>query len=854
MRKKLRKITPNIIIITLILLIVPTAIFIGLYKSTYDQRNKMVKMQAAIVNQDIPVKMSDKILPLGRELSGKIVSNKTGNYDWSVTNIKDATDGVETGKYVAMVVIPNDFSAKVSSAAATINSFSDNIKNATEQASSDGISEPTKSETDSMQENNQSDQIKTTSPSTEISQADIRVSVSDTARISEDEIVTLLIDTARSTFNSEYSASFLENVFIGFSTLGTQIDATKEKTDELFGGISELKDGGKELKTGGTQLSSGLETLGGGMDLFSYGLKEISSQSENIETASRVIDENAKILKTATEKLSSGTTKYKTGMERFNNSIVKLPDETQTTFATNMMKDDAKKINDILPWVKKQQLYFIDQYKNLCPTGTYSPECDTIAMAENVVNCILYGTDADCKKPATKTSFVGLTIFNQKLKSSTDFTVPLINAIPSIKDNVSTLTENSKTIASSAEKIAQANDKFEKGASKNANGIARFADGVRELDSNFGALNQGVGSSAYGAKELEKGIVKLSKGLSDVDKGSKQFSKSIEKLSSALPSLTETEEKQLASSIGTSVISPTVTGVSAYKDLPFIILLSLWLAALMLISVRRPLNINKLISSTKYSILLAIKFSILPVLFSIITSGIFTLIIRLSSVHPSLHECVKLFVALSISSCAFVLTINAFVALWNNVGKLLSLSLTVVLVSITILSPIFEPFMIISNFSPITPAINLLRYILVYNIFLLNPAIILIIWSIIAFIITIIACSLKRVLKIVINSKTIETPKPSFAYKKLPIKKTDQVFDTSSAEVATKKQLEKKLRISDKQDHGVFFKRIKNFKHKINIKTDSSSDIDNNNIDSGNIDANNIAIDNYEIENEIEQE
>ncbi|HIT77157.1 MAG TPA: YhgE/Pip family protein, partial [Candidatus Avipropionibacterium avicola] len=218
-----------------------------------DQRNDQVK--AAIVNLDEPVTLDDgQYVPLGRQLAGKLsgLTNVPGlgedatNYDWQVTNAEEAAEGLRTGRYAAVVTIPENFSEAATS----------------------------------------------TADADKAEQALVDIEISPRASSVDPSLARTVVQAAIDTLNTELTETFLDNIFVGFSTMGEQFktisdaseqlaDGTHELAngiDELDDGVSELADGTEQLDSGGAELSDGVKQYVGGVTSLADGLKQLDQQ------------------------------------------------------------------------------------------------------------------------------------------------------------------------------------------------------------------------------------------------------------------------------------------------------------------------------------------------------------------------------------------------------------------------------------------------------------------------------------------------------------------------------------------------------------------------------------------------
>ncbi|MDH6278487.1 putative membrane protein [Aurantimicrobium minutum] len=206
-------------VLTLAALIFVPLIVVGtLMWGLWNPTDRLNTVTAAIVNNDEPVTINGQLTPLGRLLTAGLVDGADGasNYNWVITNEAGAKEGLRSGDYVAVVTIPKNFSEVATS------SFSD-------------AANP--------------------------EQAIIDVTSSDKTRLVDDALTTAITSTAVTLLNQQLSASYIENVLIGFSTLSESLGEAASGAQELSSGIASLADGANQLSVGANQLSNGMWTL-----------------------------------------------------------------------------------------------------------------------------------------------------------------------------------------------------------------------------------------------------------------------------------------------------------------------------------------------------------------------------------------------------------------------------------------------------------------------------------------------------------------------------------------------------------------------------------------------------------------
>ena len=169
-------------------LLLPVVIGGILVASLYNPVERLDSVSAAIVNDDEPVTLDDQVVPLGRQLTAGLVEGSDdvpSNLDWTITNDEDAAEGLADGTYAAVVTIPQNFSAAATS----------------------------------------------TAPGSTPEQATISVTTPPDSLVVDDAISAQVTQAAASLTGSMLSTTYLENVFLGFTTLGDQLGTAASGAD-----------------------------------------------------------------------------------------------------------------------------------------------------------------------------------------------------------------------------------------------------------------------------------------------------------------------------------------------------------------------------------------------------------------------------------------------------------------------------------------------------------------------------------------------------------------------------------------------------------------------------------------------
>ncbi|MEV0645149.1 YhgE/Pip domain-containing protein [Phytomonospora sp. NPDC050363] len=85
--------------------------------SNWDPYGNLDQVPVAVVNQDQPSTVDGKSLAAGDEFAGQLAA--TPLFDWNFVSEQEAREGMDDGRYYFAIVVPPDFSAKLSSLAGT---------------------------------------------------------------------------------------------------------------------------------------------------------------------------------------------------------------------------------------------------------------------------------------------------------------------------------------------------------------------------------------------------------------------------------------------------------------------------------------------------------------------------------------------------------------------------------------------------------------------------------------------------------------------------------------------------------------------------------------------------------------
>ena len=269
----------------LALIMVPVLVAGGFLWGTWNAGDRLHQVEAAVVNLDEGVTIDDQFIPLGRQLSAELVdSAKEQNFNWVLADEAHAWPGLASGRYAAVVVIPENFSAA---------------------ATSYGNDDPATAE-----------------------QATIAVHTSPVAGVADAWLGNVLANAASRTLNETLTKAYLDRVYIGFNDTGKQFQTVADAAGKLADGLEQLDangpalvDGAKQVQTGAGALASGLKTMKKETaGLPAQGKKLASGTKEYVAGANQLADQLVAAGK-GTGQLAGGLTQLSGGLKQFQQAM-----------------------------------------------------------------------------------------------------------------------------------------------------------------------------------------------------------------------------------------------------------------------------------------------------------------------------------------------------------------------------------------------------------------------------------------------------------------------------------------------------------------------------------------------------
>lgn len=219
-------------------------------------------VHAAVVNLDEPVTIRDRTVPLGRQLAAEILAREGENITWTLADEADAKAGLGDGRYSAVVTIPKEFSE-----AAT--SYSSNDAEAAKQAQ-------------------------------------VQVTVSKNSSVGDAALAQEIATMAKHTLNATLTKTYLDNVYVGFNTVGEQFKQVIDGVKQLDDGGAKLSEGVGQATTGSGQLAQGLGILAGRGGDLTTGANKLADGAGQLSTGAGTLADGAGQLGNGAGQLADG--------------------------------------------------------------------------------------------------------------------------------------------------------------------------------------------------------------------------------------------------------------------------------------------------------------------------------------------------------------------------------------------------------------------------------------------------------------------------------------------------------------------------------------------------------------------
>lgn len=638
-------------------ILLPAVIGGILVVALYDPTTRLDTMNAAIVNEDEPVTIDGQYVPLGRQLSAGLVEGSgdaDSNLTWTISNADDAAAGLADGTYAAVVTIPENFSAAATS----------------------------------------------TRPGETPEQATIEVTTPPDSLIVDDAITAQITSTAATLTGEQISTQYLENVFLGFTTLGDQLGEAAGGADQLADGIRQSADGSAELAGGIDQLASGAGALGSGLGTLATSTSQAAGGAAQLAAAQNQIADglDAAPLPGAANEMYGYMQSAATGTVTVAQGAGALAQGAGT------LAQDAGTL--------AQQL------------GTLATACDGSVGYCQQVAAAAASAGTVAQDAGTAAQDAGTVAQNAGAAATAAGTAAGYgeNVVPGISTLISQTSAGLRQVATQTQSLAD--------------GLVQLADGTTQSQSGAQSLQSGAAQAATGATSLTDGLTQLAGGATSLADG---LHTAVEEL----PSYTDAEAASLAEVVADPVAAEGVgSDLFGASAIPLLTALALWFGALGSFVALRAFPARTL-ASRAASPLLALRSFVPAAAIGAVQGLLVAGIVQISAGYDWGDW--SIFAGVSIlAGVAFAAVNQALVAVFGGAGRWIAALIGVLAVATGIVSTVPGVLTAIDTVLPISPAYNAMLGALTGSGGVGAGVAGLLIWGGLAFVATILAVAARR--------------------------------------------------------------------------------------------------------------
>lgn len=464
-------------------------------------------------------------------------------------------------------------------------------------------------------------------------QGQLDLQTNDAVNYINGTIAQTILTAARSALNAQVTETYLDNVYLSFSDLRIALDdaadgAAKlaDGADQLAGGAGDLADGANTLADGAAKVADGNRQLAGGADDLDAGVKKLSGGLDQLESRTSTLPRDSQRLADGSRQVADGTAQVDQLVQTVTKGIL---DATGTADA------DVDRLAAALRTLA-------DQCRADAAPGA---DCSGLEAAANQAGD-LKSFVRDVRSQATSAGQQTRQLADGA-RQVADGNAELARSVPALVGAIGQAADGAKRLKDGTSQLSKGADQAAAGADRVADGSARLADGSNQL--------------VDGANELSAGALKLTNGLRD---GSGQ-----------VPDYSKTERERMATTAATPIeeVADRVNPVKNYGEAlaPYFIALALWVGAMAIYLLLRPLS-SRAIASTTGSVRTTLAGYVPGLALAVVQVVLLLAVLQgLLGINPASEP---LLIGMALATAAVFTAINQmFVALFGGAGRFAAL-------------------------------------------------------------------------------------------------------------------------------------------------------------------------------------
>ncbi|WP_018350683.1 YhgE/Pip family protein [Longispora albida] len=518
------------------------ALYLWAFWDPYDQ---MKHIPAAIVNEDRPVTVDGKKKEAGKDLQQKLIDKET--FAWQVTGREAALKGLDSGRYHIVLVVPENFSASVSS--------------------------PSVKDKDPYR-------------------GQLQVLTNDSNNYLSGVLARSAFTEIRAQANSGAAKEYFDRIFVSFADVKSALGKAANGANELNGGIGTATDGAGKLKNGSGDLKNGTGELSGGLGTAHAKAQELNNGLITIKTGSGQLED-------ASARLAAGTrllaTKLSGAADQVEPYLQYADEVAAAATAIADGTDLAIKGMDALPGLVNTSVQQAEQvHAGLVKLGESQPALKSEPLYISALDASSKSVEAARavreKVNANPGAFAELKAQMQQVSAKAR---ALAAKAPKLPGEVAKARTDANALAEGAEKVAA--------------GAKNLHSGIGKAQSGMDALTGGLYRLSTGARQIDSGMLQLDSGLSDLSgglvklhDGSAELATKLGQGEAEIPGYDADQRAQRSTVMGDPIdVQRQAKNAAATYGVgfsPYFIALALWVGAMLTYMLLRPVNPRHLAS------------------------------------------------------------------------------------------------------------------------------------------------------------------------------------------------------------------------------------------------------------------
>ena len=398
-----------------------------------DPTGNLDQVRAAVVNEDEIVEVTGpdgttQPIAIGRLLAADLIGDDDGsNYDWVLTDAEDASSGLATGEYKAVLTIPANLSAAATSTSG----------------------DPAKAV-----------------------QGQLDLRTNDGVNYINGTIAERILDAARTALNAQVTETYLDNVYLGFSDIRASLQEAADGATQLADGARQLADGTVAAESGAQQLAEGNRTLADGTAQLDGVVSQLASGLGLLRSQTGTLTQD-------TQRLADGAGQVAAGTDQLNQTVQSV---------TQQLLDATSNASNDIDTLAAQLTTLADECEAAAPEGGCAALREA-ANRSGELKAFVSTVRGQAEQVRTDTATLAaganqVAAGNRQLAGAVPTLVSALDqaagGASALADGTGQLADGAATAASGADELAAGVGRLADGAEQLATGSSDLADGLAD--------------------------------------------------------------------------------------------------------------------------------------------------------------------------------------------------------------------------------------------------------------------------------------------------------------------------------------------------------------------------------------